>query len=41
MEQSLSWEANSHPVSQEIPPTFKEPESLLSCPQETATSPLS
>jgi len=39
MEQSSSSEANSHSASQEIPPSFMDPEGSLSYSQETATCP--
>jgi hypothetical protein len=37
MEQSPSWEADSHSDGQEIPPSFMEPEGSLPCSQEAAT----
>jgi hypothetical protein len=36
---SLYWESNSHSASQGIPPSFMEPEGLLPCLQQPATSP--
>jgi hypothetical protein len=37
MEQSPPWEAHSHSASQEIPPTFMEPEDSLPCSQQPTT----
>jgi hypothetical protein len=39
MEQSPSWETNTHPAIQEIPPPFMEPEGSLPCSQQPATGP--
>jgi hypothetical protein len=39
MEHSLSWEADSHSSSQEIPPPFMESEGPLPCLQQPATGP--
>jgi hypothetical protein len=39
MEHSPSWEANSHSVTQKIPPPLIEPEGSLPCSQEPATGP--
>jgi hypothetical protein len=40
MEQILSWEAYSYLARQESLPPFMEPDSVLPCSQEPATSPL-
>jgi hypothetical protein len=39
MEQISSRDARNHSACQKIPSTLREPERLLPCPQEPATSP--
>jgi len=39
MEQSPSWQANSHSVNQEIPLLLMETEGSLPCSQEPAADP--